>query len=67
MATLELPLAEDLAETAHWSDDPPVRIDEDDFDRLAFELWHLASYPDLTEFEEWPDEQGTVAEHASCL
>jgi len=67
MATLELPLAEDLAETAHWSDDPPVRIEEDDFDRLAFDLWHLGSYPDLTEVEEWPDEHGAVGERASCL
>jgi hypothetical protein len=67
MAILETPLAEQLAETAHWSDDPPVRIEEQEFDLLAFELWHLGSCPDLTDIEEWPDDQYTVASHASCL
>jgi len=67
MTTLEAPLAEDLAETAHWSDDPPARIEEQEFDLLAFELWHLGNYPDLTDLEEWPDEQCTVGDRASCL
>lgn len=67
MAALEIPLAEELAETAHWSDDPPVRIEEQEFDLLAFELWHLGSYPDLTDIEEWEDEQRIVASRASCL
>jgi hypothetical protein len=67
MPTLEVPFAEELAETAHWSDAPPVRIEEEEFDNLAFELWHLGSCLDLTELEEWPDEQGTVASRASCL
>jgi hypothetical protein len=67
MAVLEIPLAEEVAESAHWSDDPPVRIEEQEFDLLAFELWHLGSYPDLTELEEWEDIQCTVAGRASCL
>ena len=53
MTTLETPLAEDLAETAHWSDDPPVPIEDQEFDLLAFELWHLGSCPDLNEFDGW--------------
>jgi hypothetical protein len=67
MAALEISLAEELAETAHWSDDPPVNIEEQEFDLLAFELWHLGSCTDLTGIEEWPDEQGIVASRASCL
>jgi hypothetical protein len=67
MATLEISLAEELAETAHWSDDPPVNIEEQEFDLLAFELWHLGSCPDLTDIEEWPDEECSVAGRASCL
>jgi hypothetical protein len=67
MATLEIPFAEQLAETAHWSDDPPVRMEEQEFDILAFELWHLGSCPDLTELEDWLDEPCTVANRASCL
>jgi hypothetical protein len=67
MATMEISFAEELAETAHWSDDPPVRMEDQEFDRLAFELWHLGSFPDVTEVEEWPDEPGAVASRSSCL
>jgi hypothetical protein len=67
MTTLEAPLAEELAETAHWSDDPPVSIEDREFDVLAFELWHLGSYPDLIDVEEWEDETPAVASRASCL
>jgi hypothetical protein len=67
MTTLEVPLAEELAETAHWSDDPPVSIEEQEFDLLAFELWHLGTYPDLTDLEEWEDTGRTVASRASFL
>ena len=67
MPTLEVPFAEDLAETAHWSDDPPVTIDEQEFDRLAFELWHLGSYPNIVEIDEWEGEDCTVGSRASCL
>ena len=67
MPALETPLDVALAETAHWSDDPPDRIEEQEFDLLAFELWHLGSCPDLNEAEEWPDEPCTVGDRASCL
>lgn len=67
MATLEIDLAEELAETAHWSEDPPVTIEDQEFDLLAFELWHLGSCSDLVEPDEWEDEELTVASHASCL
>jgi len=66
VATLDTPLAEELAETAHWSDDPPISIEDQEFDILAFELWHLGSYPDI-ELEEWAEDEGTVAGRASCL
>jgi hypothetical protein len=66
MVTLETPFAEELAETAHWSDNPPVGIEDREFDLLAFELWHLGNYPDV-ELEEWADDEGSVAKRASCL
>ena len=66
MPTLEAPLAEELAETAHWSDTPPLAIEEQEFDLLAFELWHLGCY-NLNEVDEWEDEHCTVAGRASCL
>ena len=67
MATLEISLAEELVETAHWSDAPPVNIEEQEFDLLAFELWHLGSCLEPTDVEEWPDEHDTVGSRASCL
>jgi len=67
MPTLEISLAEEFAETAHWGDEPPVRIEEEDFDLLAFELWHLGSYPIFNETDEWEDEHCTVGNRASCL
>jgi hypothetical protein len=64
---LETPLAEELTESAHWSDNPPDRIEDQEFDLLAFELWHLGSYPDFNDIEEWEDEPSVVAGRASCL
>ena len=66
MPTLETPLAEELAQTAHWSDDPPIDIEDQELDILAFELWHLGTYPDI-ELEEWAEDEGSVAGRASCL
>jgi hypothetical protein len=57
MATPEGPLA----------DDPAARIEQQEFDILAFELWHLGSCPDLIELEEWEDEPSIVARRASCV
>ena len=67
MASLEAPLADVLAETAHWSEDPPVPIEDQEFDLLAFELWHLGSFPDIAQLDEPEDEGLTVASRASCL
>lgn len=67
MTVVGSPLADELAETAHWSDDPPCRIEEQEFDLMAFELWHLGSCANLTDIEEWPDEECVVASRASCL
>ena len=67
MTGLKAPLAEEIAESAHWSDDPPLRIEDQEFDLLAFELWHLGSYPSVNEVDEWEDEHCMVAERASCL
>jgi hypothetical protein len=44
-----------------------IRPDEEEFDLLAFEPWHLGTYPDLTDVEKWEDEPCSVAGRASCL
>jgi hypothetical protein len=68
MPILETQYADEVAETAHWSDDPPNRIEEQEFDLLAFDLWHLGNRPDLTDTEEWEDDLATsMPGRASCL
>jgi hypothetical protein len=66
MPTVDATYAEELAETAHWSAPPPEPIEEQEFDLLAFDLWHLGSRPDRTDIEEWEDEPPLVS-RASCL
>lgn len=66
METLELPLAEEIEGTP-WDDPPPLRIEEQEFDILAFELWQKASRQDLAAGEDCPDAGETVGCHASCL
>ena len=65
-ATLDTPLEEQLAESTHWSDDPPVRIEDEEFDRLAFELWSLGSWPD-PDIGDWEEDPALVVGRASCL
>jgi hypothetical protein len=65
VATLKVPLAQQLAETAHWSDDPPARIEDEEIDLLAFELWQMGIYADTDAW--WEDEPRSLAARASCL
>ena len=58
METLELPVAEELADISHW---------DEEFDILAFELWQLASRPDPAAGEDCPDDPEALAGRASCL
>ncbi len=64
MSSVEIPFAERVAETAHWSDDPPERLEQQEFDLSAFELWHMGNCPDLLEAEDWMDAPRAVAEPA---
>jgi hypothetical protein len=57
---------------ALWIDEevaevPPPRMEEDEMDILAFELWHRGSYPELAAEEEWLGEEEASRCHASCL
>ena len=66
MPALETAYAKEIAESAHWSADPPEPIEEQEYDLLAFDLWHLGSRFDLPDIEEWEDEP-ELASRASCL
>jgi hypothetical protein len=48
-------------------DAPPPKIEEEEMDILAFELWHRGSVPELAGEEEWMEEEEASRCHASCL
>ena len=60
-------LANELAEAAHWDDDPPPKFEEEELDILAFELWQRASCPESPVGEDWLGEEEALRCHASCL
>ena len=45
MEILEMPVVDETAEQPQWGEAPPVKIEEQDLDLEAFELWHEASLP----------------------
>jgi hypothetical protein len=49
------------------TDAPPPRIEEEEMDILAFELWHRGSIPELVAEEEWMEQEEASRCHASCL
>jgi len=49
------------------ADAPPPKLEEEEMDILAFELWHRGSYPELAAEEEWMGEEEASRCHASCL
>ncbi len=63
MEILTLPLAETLAEAAQPGDAPPVKLEEQEMDILAFQLWQRANYP----LDEWLREEEARRCRASCL
>jgi len=67
MVIPELPVAEKLEEVSQWDDAPPVSLEEQEMDVLAFELWQRGSRQDLAAGEERPDETDAVASRTSCL
>ncbi len=66
---MEIPailVEKDVPETTPWGGTPPPGIEAQEFDILAFELWHDGSRPELAD-RGWPEEDEAVACHASCL
>lgn len=53
MEALAMPVAEEAVESSAWGDAAPPKIEEQEFDMQAFELWHRGSCPDLASDEEW--------------
>ena len=56
-----------VAADAPWGDPPPPKIEEQDLDLIAFELWQRGSRQDPVAEQDCSDEEEVVAGHASCL
>jgi hypothetical protein len=61
METAVMPLVEEPATAA------PPKLEEQELDLLAFELWRRASCSERATDEEWSDLERAVGYHASCL
>jgi hypothetical protein len=52
METVEMPVDGELDERASWSDNPPVKFEEQELDLTAFQLWRQASRAGVANTEE---------------
>ena len=65
---METTLAEELAEVSQWDDVPPPKLEEEEMDILAFDLWHSGSVPQAGMEDECPSEEEQAhRSHSSCL
>ena len=62
MEILENPVPEGSAESRVWP-----KLEEQELDVLAFELWQRGSRQDAGAADDSPDDEQVVACHASCL
>lgn len=52
METLQMPVNTELEERSSWSDNPPVKFEEQELDQAAFKLWRQASNAGITDGED---------------
>jgi hypothetical protein len=52
MEALEVPVNGELDERSSWSDNPPVKFEEQELDQAAFKLWRQASRAGVAAGEE---------------
>jgi len=67
MAAAAPAIATEFEEVTNWEDDPPPKLEEQDLDLLAFQLWQQASCPDHPVNENWMSEEEALRSHRSCL
>ena len=67
MAGIARVLVTELEEISHGEDDRPPKLEEQDLDLLAFQLWQRASCPDHPVNENWMSEEEALRSHRSCL
>jgi hypothetical protein len=67
---MEIPVittAEEVFDASPWTEAPPLKIEEQELDLLALELWQRGSCPDLADDEQWSETDEAVGCHSSCL
>lgn len=52
METMEMPADREFEERASWSENPPVKFEEQELDLAAFKLWRQASRAGVAVTEE---------------
>ncbi|HLK50020.1 MAG TPA: hypothetical protein VKT49_17875 [Bryobacteraceae bacterium] len=67
MEIIDTAVTEELGDRPSWSNPPPPKLEEEELDILAFELWQRASRQDAAAEEACADEDIVVGCHASCL
>jgi len=67
METLEMPIAEEVAEDLQWDDALPRGWEGQELDVQAFQLWQMGNRLDIAADEESSDAAEAVGCHASCL
>ena len=66
MNSAVMPLEAELAASSQSNDILPPKVEQEEFDVLAFELWHLGSCSSFG-IEDWLEDEDVVASRASCL
>jgi hypothetical protein len=67
---MELPVmatGEETVGVSPWNEAPPPKLEEQELDLLALELWQRGSCPELVDDEGWSEAEKLVGYHASCL
>ncbi len=67
MEILETPVGEGLIEEQAWGDAAPPKLEEQELDIVAFELWQRGSRQDAAGEEDCSNDEEVVGGHASCL
>ena len=63
----ETPVPEVVTENTSWGDPPPPKLEEQELDAVAFELWQRGSRQDAAAEVSCSDDEEVVGSHASCL
>jgi hypothetical protein len=67
MEIIDLPIGEEPVAEAPWGEPPPPKLEEQELDLIAFELWQRGCCWSPATEDAGSEEIEEVACHASCL